>query len=259
MALFGNPISAALSGAKGMLPQPVPPALPPHGGSIPLPPGFEGQPHGFGPGGPVIGPPPVAYGHPLEPLNQPSPMSAIAGAVPNPLAAVRNAASEISNPSNPMPAIENAAGDEGHASGVIAHLMAALQSARDPNLRESLSNALAAIHKHLAGYQKERQEALAGKLSPRLLAEAHGIRGANPGGPMIPLGDIHPHLVPGGRLGAQQAPEAHALAALGNYQGAVQAWAAHHPYAMAHNNIPEYVRQWEAAYSHAPSPAATAQ
>lgn len=122
--------------------------------------------------------------------------------------------------------------------------MEALNRVRDPNLRESLSNALAGIHKHLAGFQKERQDALAGKLSPRLLEMAHG---AAQGNPLVPL------------HGGQSLAPAQVQAQAGNYAQAAQTWMNHHPYAVAHGHVPSFVQAWEAAISHAPAPGPTAQ
>lgn len=62
--------------------------------------------------------------------------------------------------------------------GVVGHaeqqLMAAMAQVHDPALKASFSVALAALHKWLAQDDKEHQQALAGKLSPRLMAQAHG-------------------------------------------------------------------------------------
>lgn len=63
--------------------------------------------------------------------------------------------------------------DESHATGIIDHLTSALGRARDPELKGSLSTALAALHKFVQGRHKEHENALQGKLSPRLMKEAY--------------------------------------------------------------------------------------
>ena len=68
---------------------------------------------------------------------------------------------------------ERPATDESHATGIIDHLTAALGRARDPELKGSLSTALAALHKFVQGRHKEHENALQGKLSPRLMKEAY--------------------------------------------------------------------------------------
>lgn len=185
------------------------------------PSGFSPAIHGFGPGGVVTGVPhpgftPAGFGGGAAGAHH--------GENYSPLASFLQGAHQG----------ETAPTDEQNAGNVVQHLMGALNNARDPNLRESLSNALAAIHKHLAGFQKERQQALAGKLSPRLLEQAHGV-GHHPNAP------------------------AQLQAAGGNYAGAVQTWMNHHPAAVAQGHVPGFVQQWEAAISNAPAPGPTAQ
>jgi hypothetical protein len=72
-------------------------------------------------------------------------------------------------PSGPPP------GDRQIASTAAEHLLAAAGQAHDPALKAAFSTAVSALHKYLAGMDKEHHQALAGKLSPRLMAQAHGV------------------------------------------------------------------------------------
>lgn len=136
--------------------------------------------------------------------------------------------------------------DEQNTSNVIEHLVSALGAARDPALKESLSNAMAAMHKHLAGMRKERQQALAGKLSPRLLEEAHGLAGiqgnasaAAPAGRQIDTG-LNP---------------AQYQRSVGNTAQAAADWEAHHPYAMSHGLLPHWLETYLVQAAHPAAPA----
>ena len=60
------------------------------------------------------------------------------------------------------------------AHSASQHLANALASVNDPELRQSLATAMATLHKYVAGIHKEHQDALAGKVSPRLLQHAYG-------------------------------------------------------------------------------------
>jgi hypothetical protein len=60
------------------------------------------------------------------------------------------------------------------ATEAAQHLLQATAEAHDPALKQSLSVALAALHKYLAQIDKEHHQAMAGKLSPRMMAQAHG-------------------------------------------------------------------------------------
>ena len=60
------------------------------------------------------------------------------------------------------------------AHSASQHLSNALASVTDPELRQSLATAMATLHKYVAGIHKEHQDALAGKVSPRLLQHAYG-------------------------------------------------------------------------------------
>ena len=73
-----------------------------------------------------------------------------------------------------------------HAHNISSILTSALTSARDPELKQSLSNALAALHKFIQARQKEHDNMLTGKLSPRLMREAHQ-----------PRPEPQPHMNPG--------------------------------------------------------------
>ena len=121
-----------------------------------------------------------------------------------------------------LPRVAETTPDELTAHTVAEHLASAISAAKDPLLKESLSTALAAIHKHLAGVQKERHQALKGMVSPRMLEQTYG--------------------------------PAHQQAAQGNYAQAIQTWEQHHPYAVTHGHIPGFISQW---LSHIQNPAAT--
>lgn len=77
----------------------------------------------------------------------------------------------------PMPSAAPAPGGQADRQ-IVSHasqqLMAAMAQVHDPALKASFSTALAALHKWLAQDDKEHQQALAGKLSPKLMARAHG-------------------------------------------------------------------------------------
>ena len=64
--------------------------------------------------------------------------------------------------------------DRSIAETAAQHLLAATSQAHDPELKAAFSVALAALHKYIAGIDKEHHQALGGKLSPRLMAQAHG-------------------------------------------------------------------------------------
>lgn len=153
-------------------------------------------------------------------------------------------------PGQPLP-------DHAHAQGIADVLQNALSKVGDPALKESLSNALSSILKHISGIRKEHQDALAGKFSPRLLEQAYSQ--INPGGAMLPgPGAAQASLGPIGNT----AGPAHLLAAEGQYGPAAQQWIARHPFALSHGNIPGFVSQWltqadpqtqAAAYTTAPA------
>jgi len=60
------------------------------------------------------------------------------------------------------------------AQQAAQHLLAFASSAKDPALKALFSQCLAALHKYLAQDDKEQQQAMQGKLSPRLMSRAHG-------------------------------------------------------------------------------------
>jgi len=66
------------------------------------------------------------------------------------------------------------ANDRQVAEQAAHHLLAFSASAKDPSLKALFSQCLAALHKYLAQDDKEQQQALQGKVSPRLMARAHG-------------------------------------------------------------------------------------
>jgi hypothetical protein len=62
------------------------------------------------------------------------------------------------------------------AEQAAQQLLVAAHHAQDPALKASFSTALAALHKYIAQDDKEHQQALAGKMSPRIMARAHGTK-----------------------------------------------------------------------------------
>jgi len=78
-------------------------------------------------------------------------------------------------PAAPLPG----AGGGGQSDTQLAksaeqHLMQMVQAVHDPTLKATFSTAIAALHKYLAQDQKEHQQALQGKFSPRIMAKASG-------------------------------------------------------------------------------------
>jgi hypothetical protein len=65
-------------------------------------------------------------------------------------------------------------GDRQVAEQASQHILAFAAHATDPALKAVFSSALASLHKYLAQDAKEHQQALQGKMSPRLMARAHG-------------------------------------------------------------------------------------
>jgi hypothetical protein len=66
------------------------------------------------------------------------------------------------------------ADDHQVAQQAAQHLLAFAAHATDPALKALFSQCLAALHKYLAQGEKEHQQALQGKLSPKLMSRAHG-------------------------------------------------------------------------------------
>jgi hypothetical protein len=66
------------------------------------------------------------------------------------------------------------ADDQQVAQQASEHLLAFAAHATDPALKALFSQCLAALHKYLAQGEKEHQQALQGKLSPKLMSRAHG-------------------------------------------------------------------------------------
>ena len=64
--------------------------------------------------------------------------------------------------------------DQQVAQQASQHLLAFAAHATDPALKALFSQCLAALHKYLAQGEKEHQQALQGKMSPKLMARAHG-------------------------------------------------------------------------------------
>jgi hypothetical protein len=87
-------------------------------------------------------------------------------------------------PAGPAPAIAAPGGgsppsgggdsDQSIAAHAAQQLLQAISQAHDPALKASLANALTALHKYTAQAQKEHHDALAGKFSPRLMAQSRG-------------------------------------------------------------------------------------
>ena len=73
-----------------------------------------------------------------------------------------------------MPPSGGGDSDQQVASSAAQHLLEAISQAKDPSLKASLANALAALHKYHAAAQKEHHDAMAGKMSPRLMAQSRG-------------------------------------------------------------------------------------
>ena len=57
------------------------------------------------------------------------------------------------------------------ADSAAQHLLALTHEAHDPALKAAFTTALAALHKYIVGADKEHQQALQGKFSPRLMAQ----------------------------------------------------------------------------------------
>lgn len=66
------------------------------------------------------------------------------------------------------------AADQQVAEQASQHLLAFAAHATDPALKALFSQCLNALHKYLAQGEKEHQQALQGKLSPKLMSRAHG-------------------------------------------------------------------------------------
>lgn len=62
--------------------------------------------------------------------------------------------------------------DTAIAKDAATHLLALAHAAHDPALKATFSTALAALHKYLAQDEKEHQQALQGKFSPKIMAKA---------------------------------------------------------------------------------------
>jgi len=73
-----------------------------------------------------------------------------------------------------QPAQQGSADDVQVAQQASQHLLAFSAHATDPALKALFSQCLAALHKYLAQADKEHQQALQGKVSPRLMSRAHG-------------------------------------------------------------------------------------
>lgn len=114
--------------------------------------------HWFGPGGfgivhPQIAPNPIAQAAQQQAFAQAAQQLGLQNA-PSPTSADRQLAEQLAQ-----------------------NLNSAIAAAKDPNLQASLASALGAIHKHIAGIEKEHQQALQGKVSPRLMQHAYGRAG----------------------------------------------------------------------------------
>lgn len=81
-------------------------------------------------------------------------------------------------PGGPNDGSSGGGSDRSVAETAAHQLLAATHQASDPGLKASFATALAALHKWLANDDKEHHQALAGKLSPRLMAQAHGNQAA---------------------------------------------------------------------------------
>ena len=77
-------------------------------------------------------------------------------------------------PAAPLPGAAPAQNDRKIAEQAAQTLLTAAHHAHDPALKASFSQALAALHKYIAQDEKEHQQALQGKMSPRLMARQQG-------------------------------------------------------------------------------------
>lgn len=84
-------------------------------------------------------------------------------------------------PGAPQAQLPPSAGSQGNnspdrqvAEQGAMHIQALAAHATDPALKAIFSGALSQLHKYLAQADKEHQQALQGKLSPKLIARAHG-------------------------------------------------------------------------------------
>lgn len=77
-------------------------------------------------------------------------------------------------PAAPAPGSAPSGNDRQIAEHASQVLLQAAHAAKDPALKASFSQALAALHKYIAQDQKEHEQALQGKMSPRQMARAHG-------------------------------------------------------------------------------------
>ena len=77
-------------------------------------------------------------------------------------------------PAGVMPPSGGGDSDQQVASIAAQHLLEATSQAHDPALKVAFATALAALHKFIAGAQKEHHDALGGKFSPRLMAQSRG-------------------------------------------------------------------------------------
>lgn len=71
---------------------------------------------------------------------------------------------------NNAPSPQGKHADAHVADFTAAHLTHAVAAARDPELRSHLAKALAALHGYSHGLAKEHQQAMQGKMSPRVMA-----------------------------------------------------------------------------------------
>jgi hypothetical protein len=80
----------------------------------------------------------------------------------------------ISHAPAPQPAQGGGGGDTQLAKVAAAHIHDALAQTHDPTLQAEFSKMLAQLTKYIANDQKEQHQAMAGKLSPRLMAQQSG-------------------------------------------------------------------------------------
>lgn len=74
----------------------------------------------------------------------------------------------------PSPSAAGGQGDANVADHAAQMLLQAVAAVTDPELKAALTSAAATLHKFVAADQKEQHQALAGKMSPRMMAKSYG-------------------------------------------------------------------------------------
>ena len=116
--------------------------------------GHQGLPMQIG-GPPDQGGDPTAQGGPPAPMG---PEPGLPPSAPPPLSGEGSAPAQGGS-------------DREVAETAAQHLLAATHQATDPALKAAFSQALAALHKYIVMDEKEHHQAMAGKFSPRMMAQ----------------------------------------------------------------------------------------